>query len=87
MDGFTFLQNQFFYALHFLSGLSGNFGIGIIILTICIRVLLFPLANKSFKSMNAMRILTPEIQRLRERYKDDKAKMNQEMFAMYKEKD
>ena len=83
---FYFLTKPLFYALHFLSGLSGNFGIGIIILTICIRVLLFPLANKSFKSMNAMRILTPEIQRLRERYKDDKAKMNQEMFAMYKEK-
>ena len=83
---FYFLTKPLFYALHFLSGLSGNFGIGIIILTICIRVLLFPLANKSFKSMNAMRILTPEIQRLRERYKNDKAKMNQEMFAMYKEK-
>ncbi len=83
---FYFLTKPLFYALHFLSGLFGNFGIGIIILTICIRVILFPLANKSFKSMNAMRILTPEIQRLRERYKDDKAKMNQEMFAMYKEK-
>ncbi len=83
---FYFLTKPLFYALHFLSGLFGNFGIGIIILTICIRIILFPLANKSFKSMNAMRILTPEIQRLRERYKDDKAKMNQEMFAMYKEK-
>ena len=83
---FYFLTKPLFYALHFLSGLFGNFGIGIIILTICIRIVLFPLANKSFKSMNAMRILTPEIQRLRERYKDDRAKMNQEMFAMYKEK-
>ncbi len=83
---FYFLTKPLFYALHFLSGLFGNFGIGIIILTICIRIILFPLANKSFKSMNAMRILTPEIQRLRERYKDDRAKMNQEMFAMYKEK-
>ncbi len=83
---FYFLTKPLFYALHFLSGLFGNFGIGIIILTICIRIVLFPLANKSFKSMNAMRILTPEIQKLRERYKDDKAKMNQEMFAMYKEK-
>ncbi len=83
---FYFLTKPLFYALHFLSGLFGNFGIGIIILTICIRIILFPLANKSFKSMNAMRILTPEIQKLRERYKDDKAKMNQEMFAMYKEK-
>ncbi len=83
---FYFLTKPLFYALHFLSSLFGNFGIGIIILTICIRIILFPLANKSFKSMNAMRILTPEIQRLRERYKDDKARMNQEMFSMYKEK-
>lgn len=83
---FYFLTKPLFYALNFLSTLFGNFGIGIIILTICIRIILFPLANKSFKSMNAMRILTPEIQRIRERYKDDKAKMNQEMFAMYKEK-
>jgi len=83
---FYFLTKPLFYALHFLSGLFGNFGIGIIILTICIRIILFPLANKSFKSMNAMRILTPEIQKLRERFKDDRARMNQEMFAMYKEK-
>ena len=83
---FYFLTKPLFYALHFLSSLVGNFGIGIIILTICIRIILFPLANKSFKSMNAMRILTPEIQRIRERYKDDRTKMNQEMFALYKEK-
>ncbi len=83
---FYFLTKPLFYALHFLSSLVGNFGIGIIILTICIRIILFPLANKSFKSMNSMRILTPEIQRIRERYKDDRTKMNQEMFALYKEK-
>jgi len=83
---FYFLTKPLFYALNFLSTLVGNFGIGIIILTICIRIVLFPLANKSFKSMNSMRILTPEIQRIRERYKDDRTKMNQEMFALYKEK-
>ena len=83
---FYFLTKPLFYALNYLSVLFTNFGVGIIILTIFIRIILFPLANKSFKSMNSMRILTPEIQRLRERYKDDKAKMNQEMFAMYKEK-
>ena len=64
----------------------GNFGIGIIILTLFVRVLLFPLANKSFKSMNAMKLLTPEIQRLKERFKDDKTRMNQEMFNLYKQK-
>ena len=70
----------------FLSTIFQNFGVGIIILTICIRIVLFPLANKSFKSMNSMRILTPEIKRIRERYKDDRQKMNQEMFALYREK-
>ena len=83
---FYFLTKPLFYALHFLSSLVGNFGVGIIILTICIRLVLFPLANKSFKSMNSMRMITPEIQRIRERYKDDRQRMNQEMFAMYKEK-
>jgi YidC/Oxa1 family membrane protein insertase len=83
---FYFLTKPLFYALHFLSSLVGNFGVGIIILTICIRVVLFPLANKSFKSMNSMKMITPEIQRIRERYKDDRQRMNQEMFAMYKEK-
>ena len=84
---FYFLTKPLFYALHFLSGLFGNFGIGIIILTICIRIILFPLANnKSFKSMNAMEILTPEIQKLRERYKDDKAKMNQKCSQCIKKR-
>ena len=83
---FYFLTKPLFYALNFLSTKFQNFGIGIIILTIFIRIILFPLANKSFKSMNSMRILTPEIQRVRERYKDDKQKMNQEMFALYREK-
>ena len=65
---------------------AGNFGVGIILLTICLRILMFPLANISFKSMNDMRIITTEIQRIKERFKDDRQKMNQEMFAMYKEK-
>ena len=83
---FYFLTKPLFYALNYLSVLFSNFGAGIIILTIFIRILLFPLANKSFKSMNSMRLLTPEIKRLRERFKDDKQKMNQEMFALYREK-
>ncbi len=83
---FYFLTKPLFYVLNYLSTLFGNFGIGIIILTVFIRIILFPLANKSFHSMNSMRILTPEIQSIRERYKDDKTKMNQEMFALYKTK-
>ncbi len=83
---FYFLTKPLFYALNYFSLLLNNFGLGIIILTIIIRIILFPLANKSFKSMNSMRLLTPEIQKLKERFKEDKTKMNQEMFALYKEK-
>ena len=83
---FYFLTKPLFYALNYLSVFFGNFGVGIIILTIFVRLILFPLANKSFKSMNSMRILTPEIQSIRERFKDDRTKMNQEMFSLYKEK-
>lgn len=83
---FYFLTKPLFYALNFLSGILNNFGFGIIVLTIFMRIVMFPLANKSFKSMNSMRLLTPEIQSIRERYKDDKTKMNQEMFSLYKKK-
>ena len=83
---FYFLTKPLFYALNYLALFFNNFGIGIIILTIFIRIIMFPLANKSFKSMNAMKLMTPEIKRLKERYKDDRTKMNQEMFALYKEK-
>ena len=83
---FYFLTKPLFYVLNYLSVLFGNFGIGIVILTVILRIILFPLANKSFKSMNSMRLLTPEIQRIRERFKDDRTKMNQEMFALYKDK-
>ncbi len=83
---FYFLTKPLFYALNFLANFFGNFGIGIIVLTIFVRIVLFPLANKSFKSMNAMKLVTPEIQRLKERYKDDRTKMNQEMFKLYKDK-
>ncbi len=83
---FYFLTKPLFYALYYLSNFFGNFGVGIIFLTIFVRIILFPLANKSFKSMNAMRILTPEIKNIRDRYKDDRTRMNQEMFALYKEK-
>ena len=83
---FYFLTKPLFYALNYLATFFGNFGIGIIVLTIFVRIILFPLANKSFKSMNAMKLVTPEIQRLKERYKDDRTKMNQEMFKLYKDK-
>ena len=65
-------------------GIIGNFGLAILALTICVRLLLFPLANKSFRAMNKMKKLTPLMTELRERYKDDKQKLNQGMMELYK---
>jgi YidC/Oxa1 family membrane protein insertase len=70
--------------LDFLYGLVGNFGIAIMALTVLIRLLLFPLANKSYKAMSKMKALGPEMQKLKERFKDDKPKIQQEIMALYK---
>ncbi len=81
---FYFLTKPFFYALQFLYGLVGNFGIAIICFTICLRLLMFPLANKSFKSMSAMKKLQPEMKKIQERFGDDRQRQQQEMMALYK---
>ena len=62
----------------------GNFGLAIIGFTIIVRLLLFPLANKSYKSMAKMRHLAPKIQKMREDYGDDKQRLNKEMMELYK---
>ena len=79
-----FLTKPIFYLLDFLYHLIGNFGLAILALTVCVRILLFPLANKSFRAMNKMKKLTPLMTELRERHKDDKQKLNQEMMELYK---
>ena len=79
-----FLTKPIFYLLDFLYHLIGNFGLAILALTVCVRILLFPLANKSFRAMNKMKKLTPLMTELRERLKDDKQKLNQEMMELYK---
>ena len=61
----------------------GNFGVAIILLTLTIRGLMFPIAQKQFKSMAAMRVLQPKMKALQERYKDDKPKFQQEMLKLY----
>ncbi|QQR68247.1 MAG: membrane protein insertase YidC [Alphaproteobacteria bacterium] len=81
---FYFLTKPFFYALDFLGRWSGNFGVGILILTICLRLLLFPLADKSYRSMEQMKALQPEIARLQERFGQDRVRLNQEMMELYK---
>ena len=81
---FYFLTKPFFYALNILFGLFGNFGLAIIAFTIVIRIVMYPLASKSYRSMGKMRQLAPKIQEMRERHGDDRTKLNQEMMTLYK---
>src|SRR3546814_7716925 len=62
----------------------GNFGLAILALTVVIKLIFFPLANKSYKSMAKMRMLQPKMMELRERYGEDKQRLNQEMMTLYK---
>jgi YidC/Oxa1 family membrane protein insertase len=81
---FYFLTKPFFLFLIYLKDLVGNLGVAILILTVCIKLAMFPLANKSYRAMSQMRKLAPEMTKLRERFGEDKARLNQEMMALYK---
>ena len=81
---FYFIVKPLFFAIQYFFELTGNFGIAIILITVCIRIAFFPLANMSFRSMARMKILQPEMQRLKELHKEDKMKLQQEMMALYK---
>ena len=81
---FYFLTKPFFYALSWANDYLGNFGLAILAITVLVKIVFFPLANKSYKSMAKMRNLSPEIQKLRERVGDDRQKLNQEMMNLYK---
>ncbi len=79
-----FLTRPIFYTLNFFGDLIGNFGVAILILTLIIKALLFPIANKGYESMSKMKKLQPEIEKLKARFGEDKMKMQQEMMALYK---
>jgi len=81
---FYFFTKNFFFAIDYFFKLTGNFGIAIILITVCIRIVFFPLANYSFRSMAKMKVLQPEMTRLKELHKDDKMKLQQETMALYK---
>ncbi|MBM07964.1 MAG: membrane protein insertase YidC [Magnetovibrio sp.] len=81
---FYFLTKPIFYALLWINNHVLNLGVSILLLTVCIKLLFFPLANKSYASMSKMKKLQPKIMKLRERHGDDKMKMNQEMMDLYK---
>ena len=81
---YYFLTKPFLYILIFFKNISGNFGVSIILLTLLIKLVFFPLANKSYIAMQKMKELQPQLLRIKETYKNDKVKLNQEMMALYK---
>ncbi|MEE2699225.1 MAG: membrane protein insertase YidC [Pseudomonadota bacterium] len=81
---FYFLTKPIFYALLYINEIVQNFGVSIILLTIFIKIAFFPLANKSYTSMSRMKKLAPQMSSLRERFSDDRQRLNQEMMELYK---
>jgi len=81
---FTFVSAPLLHILRFFHRFTGSYGIDIILLTIIIKLLLAPLTHKSFVSMKQMQKLQPQMQRIRDRFKDDKEKMNREIMDLYK---
>jgi YidC/Oxa1 family membrane protein insertase len=81
---YYFITKPIFFTLRFLHGILGNFGLAILALTFLIKLAFFPLANKSYAAMSKMKLLQPEMQKVRERFPDDKARQQQETMALYK---
>jgi YidC/Oxa1 family membrane protein insertase len=81
---FYFITKPMFLAIDFFFRLVGNFGIAILIVTVLVKLLFFPLANKSYASMAKMKAVQPELTIIRERYGDDKVKQQQAMMELYK---
>jgi len=82
---FWFIAIPFFWILHWLFGVFGNFGVAIIGLTIVVRGFMYPVAQKQFASMAQMRAVQPKLKALQERWKDDKPRLQQEMMKLYKD--
>ncbi|HYD17062.1 MAG TPA: membrane protein insertase YidC, partial [Patescibacteria group bacterium] len=78
------ITKPFYYVLHFLFKWTGNVGLGILLMTILVRLCVFPLASKSFRSMAKMKIIAPRLKELQERYKDDKARLQMEIYDLYR---
>ena len=81
---FYFLTKPIFLVLIWLNSMVGNFGVSILLLTVVIKVLFFPLANKSYRAMAKMKALTPKMQQIKARFKDQKELQNKEMMELYK---
>ena len=83
---FEFLTKPLFLALVFFHNYLGNMGLAILLVTVLLKLAFFPLANKSYRAMAKMKEVQPEMMKLRERFGDDKARLNQEMMNLYKTK-
>jgi hypothetical protein len=81
---FRFITKPMFLALDWIYRQVGNFGVAILIITVLIKIIFFPLANKSYASMAKMKAVQPEMMAIRERYGDDKMKQQQAMMELYK---
>ncbi|MEL7029347.1 MAG: membrane protein insertase YidC, partial [Pseudomonadota bacterium] len=79
-----FLTRPIFMMMNFFGQLTGNYGVAILLMTLCIKIIFFPLANQSYVAMSKMKKLQPQMTEMRERYKDDRMKMQQEMMDLYK---
>ena len=84
---FYIITKPFFYLLHFLMHTIGNVGLAILAMTVIIRGAMFPLANKSFRSMAGMKKIAPQLKELQEKYKDNREKLQMEIFELYKTED
>ncbi len=81
---FYFLTKPMFFAIDWLFHLVGNFGVAILLITVAVKLVFFPLANKSYVSMSKMKLVQPQMTEIRERYADDKAKQQQALMELYK---
>ena len=81
---FAVVERPFFWLLKTIESVTGNWGLAIILLTVLVRLLMFPIAQRQFASMAAMRRLQPKLKSLQERHKDDKEKLQREMMKLYK---
>jgi YidC/Oxa1 family membrane protein insertase len=81
---FSFITKPMFWLLEWLYVQIGNFGVSILILTVIVKAIFFPLANKSYAAMSKMKRLQPEMEKLKARYGEDKQRMNQELMQLYR---
>ena len=81
---FYFLTKPIFYVIEYFNRIIGNFGLAILVLTVLIKIVFFPLANKSYRSMSRLKKLQPKMLEIRDRFKGDRVRQNQEMMALYK---